>query len=212
MKQLNLKAQIKRTFKKSKTVSIDDPRIASNRLNRHFNVSYPNQTWVADITEIKLKDGQKGYLAAFMDLYSRRIVGWEFESHIRSELVELALQRALWNRKPPRGLMVHTDQGSQFVSSAYKQLLKEWGIQASMSRRDNCWDNAVIERFFKTLKTEEIYQLPRRLNLIEMRSTIAAFITHYNEIRPHSSNDGLSPDQKEQKRKEEIAKLDTKNC
>ena len=210
MKQNNLIAQPAKPYKKSNVAPANNPLITPNLLKRNFTVSYPNHAWVADITEIKLKGGQKGYLAAYIDLYSRKVVGWAFDTHMRSELVETALKRALWTRKPPKGLTVHTDQGSQFISKGYKALLKQWGIKQSMSRRGNCWDNAVIESFFKTLKTEEIYCLPTRLTQREMRDTIAAFITHYNVIRPHSSNGGLSPVQKEESRMQAIESLGTK--
>ena len=95
-------------------------------------MSYPNQVWVGDITEIKTRQG-KLYLAVYIDLYSRRVVGFATASHMRSELTELALQRALRSRKPPKGLMVHTDQGSQFISNNYRKLLKAWNLKQSMS-------------------------------------------------------------------------------
>jgi transposase InsO family protein len=123
-----LKVKTRKKYRKSNVAPIDDPRIASNELNRHFKVSYPNQVWVGDITEIKASQG-KGYLAAYVDLFSRKVVGWAFDTHMRSDLVETALKRALWNRKPPKGLMVHTDQGRQFISDNYLTLLKSWGIK-----------------------------------------------------------------------------------
>jgi len=103
MKQNNLIAQPTKPYKKSNVAPANNPLIAPNLLKRNFTVSYPNHAWVADITEIKLKGGQKGYLAAYIDLYSRKVVGWAFDTHMRSELVETALKRALWTRKPPKG-------------------------------------------------------------------------------------------------------------
>jgi transposase InsO family protein len=136
------------------------PAIAPNRLNRRFEVSHPNHVWASDITYIMSAEGWQ-FLCVFIDLYSRQIVGWAMDKHMRSEWVETALKRALWARKPAKGLMVHTDQGSQFVSQSYRGLLKAWGIRQSMSRRGNCWDNAVTESFFKTLKDECVYRKRR---------------------------------------------------
>ncbi len=144
MKELGLTVKTKKKFKPPVSAPIESPLVAPNRLKRRFNVSYMNQIWVGDITQIKTQQGW-AYLAVYIDLYSRRVVGWVIDTHMRSELVEMALKRALWNRKPPKGLMVHTDQGSQFISCAYRKLLKYWSIKQSMSRSGNCWDNAVIE-------------------------------------------------------------------
>lgn len=187
-----LRVKTRKKFTKPNVAPANDPRIAENLLNRHFEVSHPNQAWVGDITEIKTTQG-KGYLAAYIDLFSRKVVGWAFDKHMRSELVETALKRALWNRKPPKGLMVHTDQGRQFISDNYLTLQKSWSLKPSMSRRGNCWDNAVIESFFKTLKTETIYQQPKLLTLQETHWKVQQFIGHYNHKRPHSKNDYIAP-------------------
>lgn len=152
--QLKLEVKTQKKFKKASTAASNDPKIKFNQLDRNFDVSYPNQAWVGDITEIKTQQG-KLYLAAYIDLYSRRVVGYTVATHMRSELTEFALQRALWSRKPPKGLMVHTDQGSQFISDGYRSLLKDWDITQSMSRRGNCLDNAVIESFLKPLKQKQ---------------------------------------------------------
>lgn len=215
LKAAGLQVKTRRKFRKPNVAPIDDPRIADNLLKRQFNVSHPNQVWVGDITEIRTTQG-KGYLAAFIDLFSRKVVGWAFETHMRSDLVETALKRALWQRKPPKGLMVHTDQGRQFISDNYLTLLKSWSLKPSMSRRGNCWDNAVIESFFKTLKTEKIYQLPKLLSHQETLWQIQEFIGHYNHKRPHSKNDYLAPAKFEKlhrERAEAKAKnLGTKKC
>jgi transposase InsO family protein len=207
MIEQGLEVQTQKKFKNCNVSHIKDPRIQPNKLNRNFIVSYPNQVWVADITYIKTSTGWM-YLAAYIDLYSRKIVGWAIDTHMRSELVETALKRALWNRKPPKGLMVHTDQGSQFISNSYRRLLKHWSIKQSMSRRGNCWDNAVIESFFKTLKTETIYQHPKLISVKEMKLVIAEYMGHYNHIRPHSTNGYLSPVKFEQKRMEHLAQIE----
>ncbi len=204
---LGLKVKTQKKFKKQSTAAVNDPRIMPNVLNRNFEVSYPNQAWVGDITEIKTRQG-KLYLAAFIDLYSRRVVGFATAPHMRSELTELALQRALWSRKPPKGLMVHTDQGSQFVSDNYRKLLKAWGLKQSMSRRGNCWDNAVIESFFKTFKVETIYQHSQLIEMLEMKWVVDEFIGHYNHDRPHSFNEYLSPVKFEKIRLEQVIEIE----
>ncbi|GKT11846.1 MAG: hypothetical protein ISEC1_P0819 [Thiomicrorhabdus sp.] len=142
-----------------------------------------NQVWVGDIAQIKIRQGWS-YLATYIDLYSRKVVGWTIETYMRSELVEMALKRALWNRKPPKGLVVHTDQDSQFISRAYRKLLKHWSIKQSMRRRGNCWDNAVIESFFKLLKTEGIYQLTKLISQQQIKWLIVEYMGHYNNVRP----------------------------
>ena len=205
--QLELEVKTGKRFKKASTAASNDPKIKANLLDRNFVVSYPNQAWVGDITEIKTRQG-KLYLAAYMDLYSRRIVGFAIASHMRSELTELALQRAIWSRKPPKGLMVHTDQGSQFVSDDYRTLLKSWDIKQSMSRRGNCWDNSVIESFFKTFKTETIYQHDKLINELEMKWVISEFIGHYNHDRPHSFNNYLPPVKFEKIRLDQIKEIE----
>lgn len=205
--RLELKVKTQKKFKKASTAASSDPKIKPNQLDRNFVVSYPNQVWVGDITEIKTRQG-KLYLAAYIDLYSRRVVGFAVASHMRSELTELALQRALWSRKPPKGLMVHTDQGSQFISDDYRSLLKAWHLNQSMSRRGNCWDNAVIESFFKTFKTETIYQHDKLMNKLEMKWLVDEFIGHYNYYRPHSFNHYLPPVKFEKVRLDQINKID----
>ena len=204
---LGLKVKTQKKYKKQSIAAANDPRIMPNILNRHFEVSYPNQIWVGDITEIKTRQG-KLYLAAYVDLYSRRVVGFATAPHMRSELTELALQRALWSRKPPKGLMVHTDQGSQFISNDYRKLLKAWSIKQSMSRRGNCWDNAVIESFFKTFKVETIYQHSRLMEMLEMKWLVDEFIGHYNHDRPHSFNEYLSPVKFEQLRMDQVNEIE----
>ena len=204
---LGLKVKTQKKFKKQSTAAVNDPRIMPNILNRHFEVSYPNQVWVGDITEIKTRQG-KLYLAAYIDLYSRRVVGFATAPHMRSELTELALQRALWSRKPPKGLMVHTDQGSQFVSNVYRKLLKAWSLKQSMSRRGNCWDNAVIESFFKTFKVETIYQQSQLIEMLEMKWLVDEFVGHYNHDRPHSFNEYLSPVKFERLRIDQVNKIE----
>ena len=202
MKQQGLICQRKKKYKRGTSAAINDPHIAANLVQRQFDVYYPNQVWVSDITYIKTLAGWM-YLAVFIDLYSRKVVGWALDTHMTSELIETALKRAIFSRKPPRGLIVHSDQGSQYVSKNYRKLLKAWGLKASMSRRGNCWDNAVAESFFKTLKVEQIYRQPKLLSEIEMRLLVSEYLGHYNHVRPHSKNDGMSPVRYEQHKMEQ---------
>ncbi len=171
LKELDLKVKQIKKFRNKDVSHINDTRIAKNELNRHFNAIGPNQKWVSDITYIKTKKGWM-FLVVFIDLYSRRIVGWAADTHMRAELVTRALLMAIWNRKPSKGLIIHTDQGSQYISNAYLLLLKTWGIKPSMSRRGNCWDNAVAESFFASLKKERVFNANYR-NQTEARFDIA---------------------------------------
>lgn len=209
MKAQGLTCQRKRKFKRGVSAAANDPCIAANLLQRQFDVRYPNQVWVTDITYIKTLVGWM-YLAVFIDLYSRKVVGWALDTHMKSELIETALKRALWSRKPPKGLIIHSDQGSQYVSKSYRKLLESWGLKPSMSRRGNCWDNAVAESFFKTLKVEMVYRQPSLATPQGMRLLISDYIGHFNHVRPHSKNNYLSPALLE-RRQREMAKLLDKN-
>ena len=150
MKASALNPVWKRKFVRT-TDSRHTGRIAPNWLHQNFNVSAPNRVWVADITYIRTQSGWL-YLAAVMDLYARKIVGWSLASHMRASLVCSALNMAIVTRQPAAGLVVHTDQGSQYASDDYLALLAKHEITASMSGRGNCYDNAVMERFFLNLK------------------------------------------------------------
>jgi len=131
--------------------------VADNVLNRLFTPSAPNRAWVCDITYVRTGTGWL-YLAAVLDLYSRKIVGWATHDAMPADLVCTALQRAIAQRRPSLGLIVHSDRGSQYASHQHQQLLARYGLIASMSRKGNCWDNAVMERFFLNLKMECLWQ------------------------------------------------------
>src|SRR3954469_4115847 len=139
------------------TDSAHQKPVARNLLDRRFDGWQLNRAWVADITYIATAEGWL-YLAAILDLASRRIVGWSMSERINADLVCQALRSACWQRRPPPGLILHSDQGSQYASRAYRALAASWGMTVSMSRRANAWDNAPMESFFKTLKVERIYQ------------------------------------------------------
>jgi putative transposase len=167
--------------------------ISPNLLNRNFNVERKNQCWVGDITYIPTQNGWL-YLATVIDLYSRKIVGWSMADHMRAELVNDALLMAVWNRKPHKGLIWHTDRGSQYASDSHRAILKDHRIIQSMSRKGDCWDNAVAESFFHTLKTELIHHRKFK-NQTEAKADIFEYIeVFYNRTRIHSSNNYLSPE------------------
>ena len=166
--------------------------VVGNVLNRDFSPEAPNKVWVTDITYIRTYEGWL-FLAAVMDLYSRQIVGWATAPTMTSDLVLQALVAAVWRRKPGPGVMVHSDQGSQFTSSDWQSFLKAHRMEPSMSRRGNCHDNAVAESFFSALKKERI---KRRIypNREAARSDVFNYIEmFYNPIRRHGSASDLSP-------------------
>ena len=166
-------------------------RIAPNVLNQEFQAARPNEKWVGDITYIDTAEGWL-YLATLLDLYSRRVVGWSMAERIDASLVEKAWKMALFQRRPPAYLLHHSDRGSQYTSETYLQLLTEAHCTLSMSRSGNCYDNAVMESFYATLKTEcAYYQFASKA---EARSTLFEFIeVWYNRQRLHSSLGYLSP-------------------
>jgi len=166
--------------------------VADNVLDRQFTPSAPNRAWVCDITYVRTDTGWL-YLAAVLDLYSRKIVGWATHDAMPAELVCTALQRAIAQRRPPPGLIVHSDRGSQYASHPHQQLLDRYGLTASMSRKGNCWDNAVMERFFLNLKMERLWQR-RYANPMEAARDIDHYIVgFYNTRRLHSALNYRSP-------------------
>ena len=141
------------------------PRVADNTLNREFDVDAPDQFWVTDITYIRTHEGFL-YLAVVIDLFSRRVIGWSMQGRTYADLPLQALLMAVWRRKPKTKVHVHSDQGSQFTGYEWQEFLEQHNLVPSMSRRGNCWDNAVVESFFNLLKRERIrrkkIQNPRR--------------------------------------------------
>ncbi len=162
------------------------------RLQRHFTARGPNQKWVSDISYIKTNEGWL-YLVVFIDLYSRRVVGWSADKHMRVNLVNQALLQSLWLRKPTGGLIIHTDQGSQYIADSYHKILKTWHINSSMSRRGNCWDNSVAESFFASIKKHRVYDNKVYETRKRAWQDIADYIGFYNYDRLHSTNDYVSP-------------------
>lgn len=166
--------------------------IAENVLARNFEASGPNEKWTTDITYVWTAEGWL-YLAVVMDLYSRRIVGWSTADHLETSLCLDALDMALGHRPGIEGLVHHSDRGVQYASNRYREVLDARGIECSMSRRANCWDNAVAESFFGTLKNELLYRRPW-LTREDARDAISEYIEiFYNRIRRHSTIGNMSP-------------------
>lgn len=166
--------------------------VAGNVLARRFKPARPNEAWASDITYIRTRSGWL-YLAVVLDLFSRKIVGWAMAPSMPAELVCAALNLAIVSRKPAAGLLVHSDRGSQYASQAHTALLGRHGLVCSMSRKGNCWDNAVMERFFLNLKMERVWQRDYA-NHAEAQADIADYITKfYNPVRLHSTLGYQSP-------------------
>jgi len=191
MKDLNLKVKMKRRFKNT-TDSNHNLPIAPNILNRDFYASNPDQKYVGDITYIPTGEGWL-YLATVIDLYSRKVVGWSMDDTMKVSLVNDALKMAIAHRNPPKGLLWHTDRGSQYASYSHKDLLQKYEINQSMSRKGNCWDNAVAESFFKTLKNDLVYQTYFYTKRQAKQEIFEYIEFYYNRIRSHSYLGNLSP-------------------
>jgi putative transposase len=179
------------------TIRVPGVRVADDLVERQFRPAAPNVLWLADITYLRTWEGWL-YLAAVQDAYSRRIVGWSMAEHMRAELVVDALQMGLARRRPDPGLIHHSDQGSQFVSLAFGQKARDAGIAVSMGSKGDCYDNAVAESFFATIKKELVHRRtwPTRSELTsEIFEYIEAF---YNPTRRHSTLGYLSPAQFEE--------------
>jgi len=191
MKDLGLKVKMKKRYKNT-TDSNHNLPIAPNLLNRDFYASAPDIKYVGDITYIATGEGWL-YLATVIDLYSRKVVGWSMDDTMKVSLVNDALNMAISCRNPPKGLIWHTDRGSQYASYSHKDLLQEYGILHSMSRKGNCWDNAVAESFFKTLKSDLVYQTYFYTKKQAKREIFEYIEFYYNRVRSHSYLGNLSP-------------------
>jgi len=191
MKQLGLVVKTKRKFRLTTDSQHNHP-VASNELNRAFNPDQANQVWAADITYIWTQEGWL-YLAVVMDMCSRRVVGWCLDRQMSQSLVIRALMMAIALRRPPRGLMHHSDRGSQYASKAYRELLRQHGMICSMSRKGNCWDNSPMERFFRSLKEEWIGDLLYKTREEAHRDLREYLMVYYNTKRLHSTLDYQTP-------------------
>jgi putative transposase len=167
--------------------------IATNKLQREFNVEQPDSVWVTDITYIRTWQGWL-YLAIVVDLYSRKVVGWSMKPTLARELVLDALIMAVWRRRPKNRVMVHSDQGSQYGSDDWIRFLKANNLEPSMSRRGNCWDNAVAESFFSSLKKERIKKRIYKTRDMARADVFDYIESFYNRNRRHSHLGGVSPE------------------
>lgn len=191
MHRNNIFSKTKKKFKAT-TNSKHNLPVSENLLNRNFMVDGPNTHWVGDISYIWTKEGWL-YLATVIDLYSRAIVGWALQERMTSKLIEDALLMAIWRRKPKYGLMFHSDRGSQYASSSFKNLLGMYHMISSMSRKGNCWDNAVAESFFRTIKSELTYHCNYATREEAKQSIFEYIEIFYNRKRLHSSLGYMTP-------------------
>jgi putative transposase len=189
--QAGLRGHTRRKFKVP-TAAGQAQTVAPNQLNREFTVQVPDTVYVGDITYLRTGEGWL-YLAIVLDLCSRAVVGWSMADHMRAELVNQALAMAIGQRQPEAGLIMHTDRGRQYGADSYRQLLRQYGIEPSMSRKGNCWDNAVAESFFHTLKTELIYLEDFDTHEQAQTAVFEYIEVFYNRQRCHSANGYLAP-------------------
>jgi putative transposase len=196
MRQQGLRCKTRRRFRATTNSNHHLP-VAPNHLGRQFQVAQPDRVYVGDITAVATGEGWL-YLAVFLDLYSRQVVGWAMSAWMTADLVIDALQMARWRRRPGKGLLVHSDRGSQYASGRFQAMLKDQGYICSMSRKGNCWDNAPAESFFHTLKTEVTHH--RRFETREQaKQEIFEYIeVFYNRQRKHSTLGYRTPSEFEQ--------------
>jgi transposase InsO family protein len=191
MREDGLRAKTKRRFKAT-TDSKHDFAVAPNLLNRDFYPEAPNQVYAGDITYVWTAEGWL-YLAVVIDLFSRSVVGWAMDKRMTRQLVMNALRMAVQRRRPPSGVIFHSDRGSQYASADFQSLLAHYGLRCSMSRKGDCWDNAVVESFFGSLKQELVFH-QKYLTRFQARQSIFDYIERfYNRRRLHSTLGYKSP-------------------
>lgn len=192
MRENNIKAIRTRKKRYHKKGVVPSLGFAPNRLEQDFKATAPDQKWVVDISYIATARGWM-YLAVVMDLYSRRIIGWHISDRMKRDLALEALQMAITLRKPTTGLVHHSDRGSQYTSNEYQMLLKQNDIQSSMSGKGNCYDNAAVESFFKTLKAELVWRINFKTREQATRIINDYIMNFYNRKRRHSTLGNISP-------------------
>lgn len=191
LQELGLFSRTKRKFVVTTDSQHAQP-VAENLLDRDFTAARPNQKWLTDITYVPTREGWL-YLAAVLDVFSRRIVGWSMSERIDTELVTSALQMATTQRSPQPGLLHHSDRGVQYASDAYQQILSDLGVVCSMSRKGNCWDNAMMESFFGSLKSEWVYGKDYQTQEEAKQDLFKYIEMFYNRQRRHASLGYISP-------------------
>ncbi|WP_442895933.1 IS3 family transposase [Bradyrhizobium sp. AZCC 2289] len=192
MRRHGIRAIMARPRRVRTTDSRHDFPIAPNLLERNFTAAAPNRIWLADITYVETDQGWL-YLATVMDLYSRKIVGWAMADHLRADLPLAALRMAIAAQRPGAGLIHHSDRGVQYASAEYRKMMQSAGLRASMSRKANCYDNAPMESFFHTLKTELVHHRHYATRQEATRDIFAYVEGFYNRTRRHSAIGYLSP-------------------
>jgi putative transposase len=193
-----IRARAPRRYRVCTTDSNHSLPVAPNLLAQIFLANRPDQVWLADITYIPTGEGWL-YLAAILDLFTRKVVGWAMRDHMRAELTIAALTMAIQRRRPGPGLIHHSDRGSQYAAGAYRDTLRAATIIPSMSRKGNCWDNAPMESFFGTLKTELVHQREYPDRDAARRDLFAYIEGYYNRQRIHSAIGYITPEQAEAK-------------
>lgn len=191
MREAGVKARYRKKHKVTTNSDHKQP-VFDNVLAREFTAAVSDQTYVTDITYIWTQEGWL-YLAVFIDLFSRRVVGWSMGSRMKAKLVTDALRMAIWQRQPEAELIVHSDRGSQYASKAYRQLLQASGFVGSMSRKGDCWDNAVAESFFASLKKERVQWQHYQTRAEAQRDILDYIVMFYNSRRLHSTLGYTSP-------------------
>ena len=191
LRELGLFSRTKRKFVATTDSNHSQP-VAENLLERDFTATAPNQKWLTDITYISTKEGWL-YLAAVLDVFSRKVVGWSMSERIDTELVKSALQMATTQRSPEPGLLHHSDRGVQYASDAYQGVLDDLGIVCSMSRKGDCWDNAMMESFFGSLKTEWVYGKDYQTREEAKQDLFKYIELFYNRQRRHAALGYISP-------------------
>ena len=191
MKEADVWVRYKKKYKATTNSKHNKP-IYENELEQNFKVDKPNLAWVGDITYIWTSEGWL-YLAVVIDLYSRKVVGWSMGSRMKAKLVCDALTMAIWQRQPEAGLIVHSDQGVQYASDEYRRLLKSHGLIGSMSKKGCCWDNAVAESFFGSLKQERVHWKSYQTRSDAQLDILNYITMWYNSYRLHSYLDYQSP-------------------
>lgn len=203
MRQCGLQVRLTRRFKVT-TKSHHHYPVAPNLLDRHFDVATPDKVWGTDVTYLWTQEGWL-YLAVVIDLFSRKVVGWSIDPRMKTDLVINALTMAVWRRQPAKGLLHHSDRGSQYASYRYQDELKKHGMISSMSRKGDCWDNAVVERFFRSLKTERTNHRIYLTREAARRDVIDYIEMFYNSQRLHSYLGYRSPNEFERQALERAA-------
>ena len=198
MRQHGIQARAPRRYRVCTTDSKHSLPVAENLLDQNFGANRPDQVWLADITYIPTGEGWL-YLAVILDLFTRKVVGWAMRDHMRAELTIAALTMAIQRRRPGAGLIHHSDRGSQYAAGDYRDILQAAAIVRSMSRKGNCWDNAPMESFFGTLKTELVHHSEYPNRDAARRDLFAYVEGYYNRQRRHSAIGYITPEQAEAK-------------